>query len=74
MRQTLGHFLPGAFCAVIAVLALARWAGSETGGASPVFLAFLPICFLLMGLLTLRLQREVGELRRQVQDLEAKRP
>jgi len=74
MRETIGHLFPAAFCAVISVIALIRWVGSETGSVSPVFLAFLPMCFVMMGFSTLRLQREMGNLRRQVQDLAAKRP
>jgi hypothetical protein len=73
MRETIGHLFPAAFCAFISVIALVRWAGSETGSTSPVFLAFLPMCFVMMGFMTLRLQRELAELRRQVRDLEAKR-
>ena len=73
MRGTIGHLFPAAFCAVISVIALFRWAGSETGATSPVFLAFLPVCFVIMGFMTLRLQREIGDLRRQVRNLETKR-
>jgi hypothetical protein len=71
MRETIGHFFPAAFCVLIIVLI--RWVGSETGGANPVFLAFLPVCFAMMGLITFRLQRELGELRRHIRELEAKR-
>ena len=74
MRDTIGHLFPAAFCAVISIIALQRWAGSEAGAVSPTFFAFLPVCFVLMGFATLRLQRELGELRQRVKDLEAKRP
>ena len=74
MCDTIGHLFPAAFCAAISIIALLRWGLSETGATSPTFFAFLPVCFVIMGFITLRLQRELGELRRQVRDLEAKRP
>ncbi len=73
MRDTIGHLFPAAFCAVISIIALLRWTGSETGATSPTFFTFLPVCFVIMGFMTLRLQREIGDLRSQVRDLEAKR-
>jgi len=73
MRETVGHMFPAALCAFISVLALVRWAGSEATGISPVFFAFLPVCFVMLGFMTVRLQREVGELRRRLQDLEVRR-
>jgi len=73
MRETVRHMLPAVLCAFICVLALVRWAGSEATGISPVFFAFLPVCFVMLGLMTLRLQRELGDLRRRLQDLEARR-
>jgi hypothetical protein len=73
MRETIGHMSPAVLCAFICVLALVRWAGSEATGLSPVFFAFLPVCFVMLGFLTARLQREVGELRRRLQDLETRR-
>ena len=74
MRDTIGHLFPAAFCAAISIIALLRWGLSETGATSPTFFAFLPVCFVIMGFITLRIQRELGDLRRQVRDLEAKRP
>lgn len=71
MRDTIGNLFPAAFCAAISIIVL--WANSGAGGTNPVFLAFLPVCFVMMGLRTLGLQREIGDLRRELRDLEAKR-
>ena len=74
MREAIGHWAPSALCAFISVVALAAWAGSEARGESPAFFAFLPMCFVLVGVVTWRLRNEIRELRHRLQALEARRP
>jgi hypothetical protein len=70
MRDMIGYLLPAVLCVFICALGLARWAGSEGAALSPVFFAFLPLCFVMMGVFMWRLDRELGELRRRLQNVE----
>jgi len=74
MREAIGHWAPSALCIFICVVALIAWAGSEARGQSPVFFAFLPMCFVLVGVITWRLQSELREVQRRLRELETRQP
>ena len=69
--QSLAHWLPFVFAAYLCYSALWRLAASDTRVWEPAFYAFLPICFLFVGMLTLRMRREIRELRESVATLRA---
>jgi hypothetical protein len=73
MKQTLGHWIPAAFCAFISLIALFASSGPDAGWWRPTFFAFLPMCFFFVGTATSQMQREIRELRKQVVELQAKR-
>jgi hypothetical protein len=65
--------VPALFCTVISVAALL---GSLRNGSrwwQPVFFAFLPGCFLIMGSINAKMNRELRRLRRRVARLEGRR-
>ena len=71
--QTIGHWIPAAFCAFICLNAL-FFAPSSHGVEwwKPVFFSFLPMCFIFVSMATSQMQREIRELRKQVTDLQDK--
>jgi len=72
--KSITHWLPAAFCAGISLIDLAASvASSKSGWGHPVFVAFLPMSFLLVGTVTIRMQRELRELRQRLTDLEQKK-
>jgi hypothetical protein len=71
--QTLAHWLPFAFAAYLCYSALWRLAASDTKTWDPAFYSFLPICFLFVGVITFRMEREIRELRGVVVKLQATR-
>jgi hypothetical protein len=70
MRPRVSHWVATGFCAFISYLALFASATSGTNWALPAFFAFLPMCFFFVAGVTSQLQREVGQLRRRVEELE----
>ena len=73
MRQTVIHWIPAAFCAFISLIALFASADPNAGWWRPTFFAFLPLCFVFVGFGTSQLQREFGELRIHLAELQQKR-
>ncbi len=69
MRQTVSHWIPAAFCALISLTAIFASVGSDAGWWRPTFFAFLPMCFLFVGAATSRMQREIRELRDQIAEM-----
>ena len=52
MRQTISHWIPAAFCAIVSLIALFALTGSNAGWFRPTFFAFLPLCFVFVGAAT----------------------
>ena len=73
MKQTVGPWIPAAFCAFISFIALFASNGPDAGWWRPTFFAFLPMCFFFVGAATSQMQREIRELRKQVVELQEKR-
>ena len=73
MRQTVRHWIPAAFCAFISLIALFASVDPAVGWWRPTFLAFLPMCFFFVGIVTSQMQGEIGELRKQLADLKENR-
>ena len=72
MKKNIGHWIPAAFCGFISLIALFASIGSESSWWRPAFFAFLPMCFLFLGAATSQMQREIGELRKQLAELQEK--
>lgn len=70
--QTIGHWTPFAFCALISYIALYASRSLNAEWWMGPFLSFLPMCFFFVGAATWQTQKEVRELRKQVTDLQAK--
>jgi len=66
-------WIPAVFCAFISFQALSSSSRPAGGWWEPVFLSFLPMCFFFVGLATFQLQREIGELRQKLAELEQKK-
>lgn len=67
MKALISHWIPTAFCALISLYALFGPSGPDGFGWKPVFFAFLPICFFHVGATTLNLQRQIRDLRSQLE-------
>ncbi len=64
------HWLPTAFCATLALIAVVAGVGtSSLGSAEIVFYCFSPMCFFFVAQSTYRLQRENQELHDQIQQI-----
>ncbi|MCX7825415.1 MAG: hypothetical protein N2689_07640 [Verrucomicrobiae bacterium] len=72
--KMIAHWLPAAFCAALSVIALSAETGRDSGAWRPAFYCFLPMCFVFLALATSRMQREMDDLRRQVAELQQKKP
>lgn len=71
--QTFGHWTAAAFCAFICFIALFVSPGSgNTEWWKPVFFSFLPMCFFFIGSGTLRMEKEIRELKKQIKDLQGR--
>ena len=68
MKRTVACWIPFAFCTGICLIALCGSIGSS-GWWSPVFFGFLPMSFYFLGTLLAQMQREIQELRREVEVL-----
>jgi hypothetical protein len=68
--QTIGHWTPAAFCALISFTALSASSSPDAGWWKPAFFSFLPMCFFFVGSATWQMQKEIHELRKQVTDLQ----
>ena len=70
------HWTAAVFCGFLSALALIGnvtdqfWA---TGWWKPTFFAFLPMCFVHMGYMTLTMQREINELRLRLETSQSAR-
>ena len=73
MKERFTHWVPMAFCGFLCLLALAMQIGPDTEAWKPAFYCFLPMCFFYVGATTSHMQREIRELRKQVEELTAKR-
>jgi hypothetical protein len=73
-RQTIGQWIPAAFCAFLSLLALFGSTVSESKWWQPAFFAFLPMCFFFVGAATSQMQREIRDLRKQVLQLRGHPP
>ena len=71
MAQHFRHWLPALFCAVLSLLALCLWAISSPDRWTPVFFAFLPMCFVFSGMATASMHRQILGLQRELADLRA---
>jgi predicted membrane metal-binding protein len=69
--QHIRNWLPALFCAFLSVLALWLWAASGTDRWTPVFFAFLPMCFLFSGMATSSMNRQILDLQKELADLRA---
>jgi len=70
--KPISHWIPAAFCAFLSLMALVMQSDSSTGAWQPAFFSFLPMCFFFVGANTSAMQREIQELRKQVNDLQEK--
>lgn len=71
MRERIGPWIPAIFCGFLVLIVLIgnTWAGMKTGNAgaaNPVFMAFMPICFVHVGMYLSRLRNENKELRNRL--------
>lgn len=73
MKQTIGPWIPAAFCAIISFIALFASVGSDAAWWRPAFFAFLPMCFFFVGTGMSQMRREIRELRQRLGELEQKR-
>jgi hypothetical protein len=73
MKQTISHWIPAVFCTFISLMALSASVASDAGWWRPVFFAFLPMCFIFVGFATSQMQREIGELRKHLAEMQGKR-
>ncbi len=72
MRTTI-HWIPTAFCAFISCIALLGAAlAPDAGWWRPAFFAFLPMCFLYVGNITMQMHRELVALRGRLEKIEDK--
>jgi hypothetical protein len=72
--KSITHWIPAAFCVCISLIDLAASvASSKSGWGRPVFVAFLPMCFFFVGIVTIRMHRELRELRQRLTELEQKK-
>jgi hypothetical protein len=67
------NWVPAAFCAFISILPLLATSIPDAGWWKPVFFSFLPMCFFFVGSATFQSQREIGELRQKLAELEQKK-
>lgn len=75
MKKMLPHFLGFAFCCVLSGVVYFGFAvladhGISASAWQPAFYSFLPMTFFFVGVNTLRMQKELDELREKVSDLE----
>lgn len=74
MREEYLPWIPASFCGVLSLITLTAniavefLTGSSNGGLI-VFLCFMPICFLQVGQLLRKLQRENLDLQKKLNDL-----
>ena len=69
--KNIAHWIPAIFCAFISLIALAGSVFStDSGWGRMPFFAFLPMCFFFVGSVTFRMDRELRELRKRLDDLE----
>lgn len=68
MLQTIGNYMPAAFCAFLSLIALVG-IGFDGEWWRPAFFSFLPLCFVFVGSASVQMQREIGELRRQLAEM-----
>ena len=74
MREEYLPWIPATFCSVLSLITLGANIAVEflTGSSNAgliVFLCFMPICFLQVGELLRKLQRENVDLRKKLNDL-----
>jgi hypothetical protein len=72
--KTISHWVPAGFCAFISLIALsASISSTDSGWWRPTFFAFLPMCFVFVGIATTQMRRELRELRQRITELEQQR-
>lgn len=79
MKKVVPHFVSFAFCAFLSGIAFVGLIGVGSPGADPswwkpAFFGFLPMCFFFVASNTVRMQREIDELREKVTLLELAAP
>ena len=64
--------MPFAFCAFLSIMTLAYSLILPNSGWYILFLAFIPICFFMVGTMMLKMNNEIVQLRQRIRDLEKK--
>jgi fucose permease len=72
MKQKLGPWLPAIYCAILSLICLAAFLIRSESEWFIIFLCFLPMGFVFAATVTSNLQREIRELREQVEKLQEK--
>ena len=72
MKDNLRHWLPALFCAFISIIALIGSVDWKATWWRPAFFAFLPMCFVYAAYVTIGMQCEIRELRKQVAEMQEK--
>jgi hypothetical protein len=70
--KNIGHWIPAGFCAFLSLLALSMQIGSESWTWKPAFYCFLPMCFFFVGMATSQMHREIRDLRKKLEEFQAK--
>ena len=72
-RTVISIYIPAAFCAFLSLYALYA-PGSSPGSTiwKPVFFAFLPMCFLYIGMLMHRMIKRINALQSQIDESKRK--
>jgi hypothetical protein len=73
MKQQLPHWIPAIFCAFISLMALFGSSVVDSNWWQSTFLAFLPMCFFFVAIVTSSMYRQILQLRKELSELRAKR-
>jgi hypothetical protein len=65
-------WMPFAFCAFLSIMALAYSFMLPNSGWYITYLAFLPMCFYMVGTKLTKMNNEILQLRRRIEDFEKK--
>jgi hypothetical protein len=71
--KAISFWVPATLCAVISMIALFGSVVMDAKLLRPVFYAFLPLCFFLVGTIMYRMHREISRLRHRIGRLEYRR-